>query len=77
MGYIINRYVRNLIVWLLAAIVLSIGIIIGIEGDRAINPHVTCFEDEVVAWDGDRHTVCVNLDEIDEYYHITFGVHDE
>ena len=33
---------------------------------------VHCQEDEIVAWDGDAHTVCVNLDEIDEYYETTF-----
>lgn len=27
-----------------------------------------CQEDEVVAWDGDRHTVCVNIDELAEHY---------
>ena len=26
---------------------------------------VRCFEDEVVVWDGDAHTLCVPLDSID------------
>lgn len=34
---------------------------------------VKCYEDEVIAWDGDAHTVCVNLDEIDAYYEERFG----
>lgn len=42
---------------------------IAIPGTTGYN----CFEDEVVAWDGDAHTRCINIDDVDAYYERTFG----
>lgn len=48
---------------------LGLGIVtgalaVGLIAHTAAPTVPECFEDEVAAWDGERHTVCVPLDEL-------------
>lgn len=50
--------------WMLMACFLIVAVLAAFHGHDKLR----CQEDEIIAWDGDRHTVCVNLDEVDAYY---------
>lgn len=50
--------------WTGFTIGLLLGVLVTVLLWRADSPG--CYEDQFVAWDGDEHTMCINIDDYEE-----------